>query len=133
MKYCAAQVKYLTAIQELSAASDEVKSVDIARHLGVSRSSVSKTLRCLANSGLVYEDYAISVVLTPEGIDVIRDIFRNFNETYIFFRRFLKLSHEDAHNQALTFVTTFPEETCDRLRKVIKKTSRKTNIDKKGY
>lgn len=133
MKYCAAQVKYLTAIQELSAASDEVKSVDIARHLGVSRSSVSKTLRCLANSGLVYEDYAISVVLTPEGIDVIRDIFRNFNETYIFFRRFLKLSHEDAHNQALTFVTTFPEETCDRLRKVIKKTSRKTVIDKKMH
>jgi hypothetical protein len=30
MKYCAAQVKYLTAIQELSAESEEVKSVDIA-------------------------------------------------------------------------------------------------------
>ena len=29
MKYCAAQVKYLTAIQELSAESEEVKSVDI--------------------------------------------------------------------------------------------------------
>ena len=122
MKYCAAQVKYLTAIQELSAESEEVKSVDIARHLGVSRSSVSKTLRCLAASGLVYEDYAISVVLTKEGEEAVRDIFRNFNETYIFFRRFLRLNHEDAHNQALTFVTTFPEETSDRLRKLIKKT-----------
>lgn len=125
MKYCAAQVKYLTAIQELSAESEEVKSVDIARHLGVSRSSVSKTLRCLANSGLVYEDYAISVVLTQEGKDAVRDIFRNFNETYIFFRRFLRLNHEDAHEQALTFVTTFPEETSDRLRKLMKKTMKK--------
>ena len=122
MTYCAAQVKYLTAIQELSAESEEVKSVDIARHLGVSRSSVSKTLRCLATSGLVCEDYAISVVLTKEGTEAVREIFRNFNETYIFFRRFLRLSHEDAHNQALTFVTTFPEETSDRLRKLIKKT-----------
>ena len=127
MKYCAAQVKYLTAIQELSAESDDVKSVDIARHLGVSRSSVSKTLRCLANSGLVCEDYAINVVLTADGLDAVRDIFRNFNEVYIFFRRFLKLSHEEAHEQALTFVTTFPEETCDRVRKVIRKTVKKNN------
>ncbi|MBO5343129.1 MAG: metal-dependent transcriptional regulator [Ruminococcus sp.] len=127
MKYCAAQVKYLTAIQELSAESEEVKSVDIARHLGVSRSSVSKTLRCLANSGLVYEDFGISVMLTPEGVEAVKDIFRNFNETYIFFRRFLKLSHEEAHNQALTFVTTFPEETCDRMRKVIRKNVKKSN------
>lgn len=125
MKYCAAQVKYLTAIRELSAEAEEVKSVDIARHLGVSRSSVSKTLRCLANSGLVCEDYAISVVLTPEGEEAVREIFRNFNETYIFFRRFLRLNHEEAHNQALTFVTTFPEETSDRLRKLMKKTMKK--------
>lgn len=121
MKYCAAQVKYILAIHELAAESDEVKSVDIARHLGVSRSSVSKTLRCLANSGLVCEDYGISVVLTPEGEEAFSDIFRNFNEVYIFFRRFLKLPHEDAHKQALTFVTTFPEETSDRLRKIIRK------------
>lgn len=125
MKYCSAQIKYLTAIHELSAASDEVRSVDIARHLDVSRSSVSKTLRCLSSSGLVHEDYSISVTLTPEGEEVVNDIFRNFNEVYIFFRKFLKLPHEEAHNQALTFVTTFPEETSDRLRKVIRKTTNK--------
>lgn len=125
MKYCSAQIKYLTAIKELSAESEDVKSVDIARHLGVSRSSVSKTLRCLANAGLVYEDFAISVALTPEGTEAVGEIFHNFNETYIFFRRFLKLSHEEAHEQALTFVTTFPEETCERLKKVVRKNVKK--------
>lgn len=125
MKCCAAQVKYLVAIHELSAESEEVRSVDIARHLDVSRSSVSKTLRCLANSGLVYEDFGVSVVLTPDGKAVVSDIFRNFNEVYIFFRRFLKLSHEESHNQALTFVTTFPDETCDRLKKIIRKNMQK--------
>ncbi len=125
MKYCSAQIKYLTAIKELSAESEDIKSVDIARHLGVSRSSVSKTLRCLANAGLVYEDFAISVALTPEGTEAVGEIFHNFNETYIFFRRFLKLSHEEAHEQALTFVTTFPEETCERLKKVVRKNVKK--------
>lgn len=126
MKYCSAQVKYLAAIHELAAISEEVKGVDIARHLGVSRSSVSKTLRCLANSGLVCEDFCISVTLTPEGEEAVADIFKSFNEVYIFFRRFLKLPHEDAHEQALTFVTTFPEETCDRVRKVIRKNTHKS-------
>lgn len=126
MKYCSAQIKYLTAIHELSAVSDEVRSVDIARHLDVSRSSVSKTLRCLSGSGLVHEDYSICVTLTPEGEEAVNDIFRNFNEVYIFFRKFLKLPHEEAHDQALTFITTFPEETSDRLRKVIRKTTHKS-------
>lgn len=121
MKYCAAQVKYLIAIRELSAEAEEVKSVNIARHLEVSRASVSKTLRCLANSGLVYEDFCNSVVLTPEGEEAVNEIFRNFNEVYIFFRRILKLGHEEAHKQALTFVTTFPDETSERLKLVVRK------------
>lgn len=122
MKCCAAQIKYLVAIRELAAESEDVKSVQIARHLGVSRSSVSKTLRCLANSGFVYEDFCNSVVLTPEGNEAVGEIFRNFNEVYIFFRRFLKLSHEEAHSHALTFVTTYPEDTCERMKKIVRRT-----------
>lgn len=127
MKYCAAQVKYLAAIHELSVESDEVRSIDIAKHLGVSRSSVSKRLRCLANSGLVYEDFALSVVLTPEGKEVVDEIFKSFNEIYLFFRKFLKLPQEEARSQALTFVMTYPEDTCERVKKLIQKTITKSN------
>ena len=67
MKHCAGQIKYLIAIKELSAADEYVRCVNISRHLGVSRPSVSKMLRCLANCGYVYEDFCNSVVLTPEG------------------------------------------------------------------
>ncbi|MBP3380576.1 MAG: ArsR family transcriptional regulator [Ruminococcus sp.] len=125
MKYCSAQIKYLAAVRELSAERDDVKSVDISRHLGVSRASVSKTLRCLANSGLVYEDFCNSVVLTPEGENAIREIFRDYDEVYAFFHRFLKLPPEDAKSQALTFITTFPEETAERLKKLVKRSYHK--------
>lgn len=125
MKYCSAQVKYLAAVRELSAERDDVKSVDISRHLGVSRASVSKTLRCLANSGLVYEDFCNSVALTPEGENAIREIFRDYDEVYAFFHKFLKLPPEDARSQALTFITTFPEETSDRLKKLVKRSYHK--------
>ena len=125
MKYCPSHVKYLVAIKELSDIDDNVKSVGIARHLGVSRPCVSKTLRCLANAGLVYEDFGNSVVLTPEGSEAVGEIFESFNEVYTFFHNFLKLPHEEAHKQTLTFVTTFPQDTSRRLKKLVKRTVNK--------
>lgn len=125
MKRCAGQIKYLAAINELSQTNDSLRCVHIARHLGVSRPSVSKMLRCLANSGLVYEDYCNSVVLTPEGRAATDEIFSSFNEIYTFFHSFLKLSPEEAHDQALRFISEFPKDTCERLKKIVKKTIRK--------
>lgn len=126
MKHCAGQIKYLAAIRELSQTNDSLRCVHIARHLGVSRPSVSKMLRCLANSGLVYEDYYNSVVLTPEGRAAADEIFSSFSEIYTFFHSFLKLNHEEAHEQALRFISEFPRDTCDRLKKIVKNTIRKS-------
>ncbi|MCR5706733.1 MAG: ArsR family transcriptional regulator [Ruminococcus sp.] len=125
MKHCAGQIKYLVAIKELSELDDYVKCVGIARHLGVSRASVSKMLRCLANSGLVYEDFCNSVVLTPEGEATVSTIFASFDEVYTFFHKFLKLPHEQAHDQALLFITDFPQDTCQRLKHIVKRTIKK--------
>ncbi|MBQ8181318.1 MAG: metal-dependent transcriptional regulator [Ruminococcus sp.] len=125
MKQCAGQIKYLSAIKELSETTDSLRCVHIARYLGVSRPSVSKMLRCLANSGLVYEDYCNSVVLTPEGRAAVGEIFSSYGEIYTFFHSFLKLPHEEAHEQALRFISEFPKDTCERLRKIVKNTVRK--------
>ena len=125
MKHCAGQIKYLIAIKELSAADEYVRCVNISRHLGVSRPSVSKMLRCLANCGYVYEDFCNSVVLTPEGEKTVDEIMANFSEVYTFFHKFLKLPHEEAHEQAIKFITEFPKDTCDRLKHIVKRTIKK--------
>lgn len=127
MKHCSGQIKYLVAIKELSQKDEYVKCVNISHHLGVSRPCVSKTLRCLANSGYVYEDFCNSVVLTPEGEAKVDEILRNFDEVYLFFHKFLKIPHEDAHKQALTFVMNFPDDTCERLKKIVQRTMNKKN------
>ncbi|MBD5160201.1 MAG: metal-dependent transcriptional regulator [Ruminococcus sp.] len=125
MKHCAGHIKYLIAIKELSEVDEYVRSVSIARHLGVSRPSVSKMLRCMANCGLVYEDFCNSVVLTADGEKAVREIFSNFNEVYMFFHNFLKLPQEEAHAHAVRFVTEFPNDTCERLKGIVKRTIKK--------
>lgn len=125
MKKCAGQIKYLVAIKELSDANECVRCVNISHHLGVSRPSVSKMLRCLAKSGLVYEDFCNSVVLTPEGEEAVHEIFSTFNEVYMFFHNFLKIPSDEAHEQAIKFIIEFPKDTCERLKKVVRRTVNK--------
>ena len=122
MNRCAGQIKYLIAIKELSEKNETVRCVSISRHLGVSRPSVSKMLRCLANYGLVFDDFCNSVELTEEGHAAVEEIYDVFNEVYIFFRRFLKLPEADAHSQAVTFITEFPQDTCERLKTIVRRT-----------
>ncbi|NLT10081.1 MAG: metal-dependent transcriptional regulator [Ruminococcus sp.] len=125
MKRCAGQIKYLVAIKELADIDEYVRCVNISRHLGVSRPSVSKMLRCLANSGLVYEDFCNSVVLTPEGEKEVEALFSSFKEVYTFFHKFLKLPESEAHEQSLRFITEFPNETCERLKGLVRRTLKK--------
>lgn len=126
MKHCAGQIKYLIAIKELMDVSETVRCVNISKHIGVSRPSVSKMLRCLANSGIVYDDFCNSVELTDDGKKAVEEIFEVFNEVYIFFRKFLKLSPDEAHTQAVTFITDFPQDTCERLRVIVRRTMKKS-------
>jgi Mn-dependent DtxR family transcriptional regulator len=128
MKHCTGQIKYLIAIKELIETDEYVRCVNISRHLGVSRPSVSKMLRCLANSGYVYEDFCNSVVLTPEGERAVEEIFSSFGEVYTFFHKFLKLPKEEAHEQAIRFITDFPQDTCERLKKIVRRTIKKKEV-----
>lgn len=125
MTHCSGQIRYLIAIKELSEKDEYVRCVNISRHLGVSRPSVSKMLRCLVNSGYVYEDFCNSVVLTPEGEAAVDEIFSSFREVNIFFNKFLKLPKEEAREQAIKFITDFPHDTCDRLKALVKRTLNK--------
>ena len=127
MKPCAGQIKYLIAVKELLDKNEIVRCVNISRYLDVSRPSVSKMLRCLANSGLVHEDFCNSVRLTDEGKHAVAEIYEVFNEVYVFFRKFLKLPAEEAHAQAVAFITEFPRDTCERLKSLVRRTVNKGN------
>ena len=119
MNLCNGQIKYLIAIYQLKKSGEKFCCVTIANYLNVSRPSVRKTLRCLADFGLVYKNYCNSVEFTDEGIRVVNELMQNYNEIYVFFRQFLKLGNEQAQEHTIRFITEFPQSTCDRLRHLI--------------
>ena len=64
-------------------------------------------------------------MLTPEGEKAVEEIFSSFTEVYTFFHKFLKIPAEEAHAQAILFITDFPDETCERLKHIVKRTMKK--------
>ncbi len=58
---------YLEAIVELGAHGEAVRSVDIARYLGVTKPSVSRAMANLKAAGLIFQEPYGSVTLTEKG------------------------------------------------------------------
>lgn len=127
MKLCSGQCKYLLALYELSKVNRIVRSVDIANKLSVTRSSVSRMLKCMSRLELINSDYSLNVKLTESGEETAKKLSINFESVYNFFSEILKLSEHDAHEQSLLFIASFPEMTVEKLSQITVNTLKKRN------
>lgn len=66
---------YLEAIYILKLKSGKVRSVDIAKHLNVSKPGVNKAMNVLKDSGLIEKDYYGDVLLTKKGEEIAKKIY----------------------------------------------------------
>lgn len=133
MDICSGQIKYVIAIAEISNKCKNVRCVDISKYLGVTRPSVTKMLKCLANSNLIDECFSYGVKLTEYGKEVANVLHKQYRYMYVFFLNMLKLPEDKAKSQALEFISTFPTETSEKFCFIIKNTiknKKKANANK---
>ena len=90
---------YLEAVLILQKKLGEVRSVDIARYVGVSKPSVCHAVNILCNGGFLTRDDKHFIFLTEEGRKVAEKIY----ERHCFFTKYLtemgvdpKLAESDA-------------------------------------
>ena len=67
---------YLEAILILKLKNGKVRSVDIAKHLNVSKPGVNKAMNVLKENGLIEKDYYGDVVLTIKGEEIAKKIYQ---------------------------------------------------------
>jgi len=91
---------YLEAILNIAGQSQIARSKDIAKLLGVSKSSVTGALRVLKKKGLAnYKPYDY-VTLTESGQAAAAEIVRKHNILKSFFVNVLGVEPDDAHQAA---------------------------------
>ena len=91
---------YLEVILELEREAGVVRSVEIARRVGVSRASVSKALGVLRDLGLVEPSYYGDVVLTEAGRARAQRVRRRHDLLSRYLRDVLGVSDETAETDA---------------------------------
>lgn len=111
----ASQRMYLTSIYKLSKTSKRVLSVDVANRLDVSRASVCKAMKRLAEDGYVAEDYQSHIRLTSLGKKNAQQILHQESIVMRFLQKTLALSSEQASEYAATMTHLLQEDTLARM------------------
>ena len=110
-----AQIKYFHVIYKAQKDGIRVRSVDIARELGVTKASVSRMLKSLTDTGLLAIREHGDIMLTPKGICEGITIYEKVSKVYDFFSKYLELEASDAINSTYSFVCGFSDDCVSKL------------------
>jgi DtxR family Mn-dependent transcriptional regulator len=106
---------YLEAIYEIIEENQGVKAVEVAKRLGVKRSSVTEALKNLAEKKLVnYGRYSV-ISLTPLGVTTAKKVIEKHKTLYDFFTKILGLESQEASINACKVEHVISENVLQRL------------------
>ncbi|MDZ7363368.1 MAG: metal-dependent transcriptional regulator [candidate division KSB1 bacterium] len=106
---------HLMAIHELLDRNGYARVTDVAKHLGITRGSVSVTLKTLKSKGYVIEDENKFLRLTGTGSELVEAVVANRQVLLKFLRDVLALNAEQAEIDACKVEHLFSPETGNRL------------------
>ena len=106
---------YLETIYMLSLHNSEVLSIDVARHLGYSKPSVSVAMKRLRENGYVNMDDNNLLTLTESGLAIARSIYER-HQVISGYLMSIGVSEETALKDACRIEHDISEETFLRLK-----------------
>ena len=109
------QTKYLHAIYKAHKDKAGIRSVDISRELRVTKASVSRMMRLLAELGLITVETYGAINLTQEGNREGKIIDCKMERLFPFFAEYLELDEPEAIDSAYFFMSGFSEHCVERL------------------
>ena len=110
---------YLETIYVLSRNSDQVRSIDVAEHMGYSKPSVSRAVSLLKKGGLVVMDADGFLTLTEDGLKAAQKIFERHTVIADFLVR-LGVSPETASEDACKIEHVISDETLSAIKNHLK-------------
>jgi len=114
-KLSASLEDYLEAIFNLAAGTEGARSKDVARTLGVAKSSVTGALQLLREKGLAHHEPYGGITLTPKGRAAARDVVRKHEVLRSFFMNVLGVEKEAAQRAACQAEHALGPEIIGRL------------------
>ena len=108
---------YLETIYMLSLHSSEVRSIDVARHLGYSKPSVSVAMKRLRENGYVNMEDNNLLKLTESGLAIARSIYER-HQVISGYLMSIGVSEETALKDACRIEHVLSEETFHKIKEI---------------
>ncbi len=99
----------------------DVKSIDLANHLNVSRASVNKAINSLIEKGLVEKEHYGNISLTLAGKQISDNIVWKHNLLKTFLTDILEVKTITAEEEACGIEHSISDETAKKLEALINK------------
>lgn len=113
---------YLEAIVMLGGTTEvSVRSVDIAKQMGVSKASVNKAVTALKEKKLAEQPYYGDVTLTQEGYDYATSVYDRHQLLFAFLSKELGIPEEVAEEEACLMEHAISDDSFEKWRAYIKK------------
>ncbi len=112
---------YLRVIYELYEKGNGrgVRSIDIAKRLGVSKASVSEMLRKLAEEKLIKLEPYSDIFPTTQGWRMARELSNNCGVIKSFFKKYFGYDENKAYEEAHKLEHSFSNESIERMREFL--------------
>ena len=110
---------YLRGLFILQEEKGEIKSIDLAHYLSVSKPSVSEMVQELNKEGLVsYKKYS-KLKFTPKGMKIAQKLTSKHRLIELFLKNILKIGPKNIHQEAHRLEHAFSDESIVKLRKIL--------------
>ncbi len=100
----------------------KVNSVDIAKYMSISKSSVSEMLRKLVKEDLIKPIQYGKVIFTKKGLKESIDVTKKHRIIEVFLSEILKINKRIIHDEAHRLEHAFSKESISAIEKLIKNT-----------
>ena len=110
---------YMRGLYILEEEKGEIKSIDLAHYLNVSKPSVSEMVKELNKEGLIdYKKYS-KLKFTSKGRRIAKKLTSKHRLIEIFLKNILKISSKNIHHEAHRLEHAFSDESISKLRRML--------------
>lgn len=110
---------YLRALYILEEEKHELKSIDLAHYLDVSKPSVSEMVQELNKKGLIsYKKYS-KLKFTLKGRKIAQKLTSKHRLIELFLKKILKIDSKNIHQEANRLEHAFSDNSINKMRKLL--------------
>ena len=110
---------YLRGLYILEEEKGQIKSIDLAHYLNVSKPSVSEMVKELNKEGMVsYKKYS-KIKFTAKGRKIAQKLTSKHRLIELFLKNMLKINSNNIHQEAHRLEHAFSDESIVKLRKIL--------------